>query len=456
VSGESKPPSLSGRPDIHIPQKRSIAVGRRLLVACARAAFESAFRAEVGPLLREGPDWDWVVETAWTNRAVPLLQCGLAGFSKLVMARDLRLLRAAGRRASARNVAHVEEAATITGGLEGANVQAVVMRGVAYLETIYAGRLGLRDFSDVDLLIKRSDLTSATSCLWGLGFGPPWWALDDRYYEKHHLHLVRVGGDRNVAVEIHWSLDHKHTPYRISTEEILARARRTVGEPCHLLMDPEDTLITACVHAFKHDPLVRHYLEHLSVGDLPFPDRHLMHLVDLAGMVVDGPGPKWPEVVTRCKRWHTELPVWAMLSYASAVLGVGVPLDILDTLRPPRMAWLQRGVSRTVRALVGRPNQRGLGSRRRSKLLRYHLGLGFDPIRLVDLSGYLFPSIEEAKLRWGCRTSLGAIVRLMAHLIVSLMSLTHTLADALYYSAKRNLRLRRTLRGSPSLRELTG
>jgi hypothetical protein len=387
------------------------------------------------------PDWIWVFNTAHVNRAFPFLYAGLREFPEHVPTNVRSFLEADHRKVVRRNGALLGAALAVTEALQKADVPGIVMRGVSFLETIYGGTLGLRDFGDIDLLVRREDLERAKACLRGLGLGPSPGALDDRYYERHHLHLSWRPDQGQVVVEIHWSLDHKYTSYAIDTGAVFDRATwHDLPNSRLLLMDPEDALIAACVHAFKHDPLVRHYLGHLAHASPSFPDRHLAHLADLTGLVSCGGDLDWDTVVARCRDWRAGEAVWALLCQAKDVLGTGVPPEVLEELRPPAPSGLERVVADIAHALMRSTAPVTKPKAIAARLLRYRHGLVFDPVRLVDLSGYLFPSIERAKLTWGCRTSTWAVVRIAGHLVRSALSLARNLVDALYYSAKRRLR----------------
>ncbi len=420
---------------------KGVRAGRRLLTACVRGVFDESFGHEVTAALDVGPDWIWVFDTAFNNRVLSFLHHGLREFPERVPGNVHRFLADNHAKIGRRNAALLNAALAVTGALENDGIPAIVMRGVSFLETIYGGRMGVRDFGDVDLLVRRRDLNRAKACLLRLGFGPQPNALDDRYYERHHLHLAWSKGGAQAAVEIHWSLDHKYTCYTIDSDEVFERARRKeLPNSTLLLMDPEDTLIAACVHAFKHDPLVRHYWGHLSCARPEFPERNLAHLADLVGLVSREPAPDWTEVISRCQRWRSGEAVWALLTHAHGVLDLDVPEQVLSELRPPASGWVERSAAEIAQAVLRTSLPAGSWKAAVARLLRYRHGLVFDPVRLVDLSGYLFPSVEQAKLRWRCRTAWGAAVRMMWHLVRSSASLLRNLIDAVYYGAKRRLR----------------
>jgi hypothetical protein len=417
-----------------------VRAGQQLLVACVRCVFDESYKSEVVGILDRELNWIWVFNTAFSNRLFSFLHHALREFPDRVPGNVHRFLADNHTKVARRNAALQQAARAVTGALEDDGIPAIVMRGVSFLETIYRGRLGLRDFGDVDLLVKRDDLDRVKTCLRRLGFGPEPGALDDRYYERHHLHLAWSRGPAQAAVEIHWSLDHKYTSYTIDSQEVFRRAR-WVDLPAGrlLLMDPEDTLIAACVHAFKHDPLVLHYWSHLNWARPEFPERHLVHLADLLGLLSSVESFAWTKVTARSRRWRASESVWALLMQARDVLDLEVPEEVLVELRPPDGGWVERRAARTAHGML----RRSLPSNSRraavARLFRYRHGLVFDPVRLVDLSGYLFPSVERAKLRWGCRTSAGAVLRILGHLVRSSASLGRNLIDAMYYGAKRRL-----------------
>ncbi len=422
-------------------ESRGLEVGRQLLAACAKAPFDQSVLDRIEPIIEDGPDWVWVFNTAFTNRMFPFLRFGLLRYPDIVPGNVREFLEQEYGKVTRRNLALLGVAREVTGALDGAGIPAIVMRGVSFLETIYGGRMGIRDFGDVDLLVRRRDLASAKACLRGLGLGPLPGALDDRYYERHHLHLAWSRGGATAAVEVHWSLDHKYTWYAIDTEAVFERSRWEVLPNSRLLvMDKEDTLIAACVHAFKHAPLVRHYWDRLAWARPAFPDRHVVHLADIVGLLSHHGGPDWSCVLERCRRWRSSEAVWAILRHAQGTLDAPVPEEVLSELTPPSSGWLERRMAKLGHTMTLERASLGVHEAAVARLFRYRRGLVFDPVRLVDLSGYLFPSVERAKLRWGCGTSAAAVLRMLWHLARSSASLGRNLIDAMYYGAKRRLR----------------
>jgi hypothetical protein len=138
-------------------------------------------------------------------------------------------------------------------------VCAVPYKGPMLAQAAY-GDLGLRSYSDLDLLISSADLERAKQALSELGYRP-----SQEFAPALERFWLRTGYERSFdgaagknLLELQWRL----LPYfyafelraaQFRTEDMLARAGRIqicgMQVPC---LSPEDSLLALCLHAAKH------------------------------------------------------------------------------------------------------------------------------------------------------------------------------------------------------------
>ena len=133
-------------------------------------------------------------------------------------------------------------------------VSALPYKGPTLAQSVY-GDLGLRQFSDLDLLISSSDFERAKQALAEIGYRP---AEDlalavERFWLRRGYERSFDGAAGKNLVELQWALLPHFYAVDLRTEDLLARAGRiVVGErevPC---LSPEDLVLVLCLHAAKH------------------------------------------------------------------------------------------------------------------------------------------------------------------------------------------------------------
>jgi hypothetical protein len=154
----------------------------------------------------------------------------------------------------ARNLAIEKELTRILGAMSRVGVTAVTYKGPLLAETAY-GDLGLRQFNDLDILIRESDLEAAVSALASLGYGS---GLQDSPALQKRLRaclraLAFTRPNGPCAVEVQWRLAQRYHPLFRRPGRIWARLREEslAGFPVHTL-SLEDTLLVLCLHGLYH------------------------------------------------------------------------------------------------------------------------------------------------------------------------------------------------------------
>jgi len=228
--------------------------GPALLLACARSAFDAAGAAHaLDSLPREVGDWDGFLALAERNRLLPLAHRALEGRAQVPETVRSRL-----RSAHAGNARHAlalaGELRRLVEALAAAGIPALAYKGPALAVRAY-GRLALRTYSDLDLLVAPGDLPAAARVLRGKGyccahaFTPAQDAVFRRVdgdYPFHHPGTGRL-------VELHGRVSSARFCAELPTERLMARARAvplgggTVPAPAD-----DDLFLALSLHGAKH------------------------------------------------------------------------------------------------------------------------------------------------------------------------------------------------------------
>jgi hypothetical protein len=173
--------------------------------------------------------------------------------------------------------------------------------------------------SDVDLLVRKTDLACVEEKLLELDYG------SSRRFEIEvesamHHHLPTFTKPGAVPVEIHWTIAHPTAPFNIDVDGLWHRARpATIAGVKTLVLAPEDLLLHLCLHISFHD--------RFTVGLKPFCDiaetlRYYRGEMD------------WEQLQLRARQWGAGKCVYLTLHLTRELLAIPVPDEVLSALEP--------------------------------------------------------------------------------------------------------------------------
>lgn len=166
------------------------------MLHCARTRMNEATQHEVIRLLNDGIDWDYIVRSSTRHGISPLLY------------RNLRIYN---------------ELSKVLKAFTDAGIDVIVLKGAVLAETVYKN-VGLRVIGDVDMLVKKDDLSIAKKELALLGYNPmqcdltQWHADQGRLLTPMHLPPYCKQG---LWIEVHWHLQTLASPFRTDIKELL-------------------------------------------------------------------------------------------------------------------------------------------------------------------------------------------------------------------------------------------
>ena len=319
--------------------------------------------------------------------------------------------------------------------------QVVVMKGLWLCKKIY-GQDAMRPGGDIDVLMHHQDIPDALTILEEqMGYGR-WWRplLDDRYYDRHHLHQQRCNHDRSIWFEPHWLLDHPYTRLTVDYDGLLARTTpgELWGEPVREL-DPSDLLLSLAIHLVKHAVYLPSTLKRPDLARLILADGMLMYFVDVAEALRHYEGAiDWDQTIELARQSGTVAVLGAVLQVCRRFLHANVPDQVLDALAIPPQGrvttlLMNRMADHILAIYMGQEPDKLW-----TFLLGYQESAVFRPIRLLDLGQYLWPGSDYLQRRYG-RVSAAVALR---HLIRAGLRYVRVGYDTLFFTLKRKREVR--------------
>jgi hypothetical protein len=225
-----------------------------LLLCCAHTRRSSEITGRIAALLSEDIDWELVLRLAQEHRLRSLLYWQLSGACpEAVPKNTLDQLRNHFRANHLRNLFLTGELLKLLRELEASGIPAIPYKGPVLATAVY-GNLALREFGDLDVLVRKDDAMKAREVLSSLGYSPQYrmtQAQEAAFLEyDRQLPLVR---DDGCMVELHWTVTPRAIYFLLGPEYLWERAERgSLGSGTVASFPPEDLLLILCVHGSAH------------------------------------------------------------------------------------------------------------------------------------------------------------------------------------------------------------
>jgi hypothetical protein len=227
---------------------------RRLLICCARTRIEPRIAQEIRKLAAAPPDWDFLIQAAAENSILPSVARQLASAAAdLVPPAQLDRLKNADRANAMRCLLLTAELIKIMGLFRAQGIEAIPYKGPLLAVEAY-GDVTMREFEDLDIVLRQRDMAKANDVICSLGYQPKF----PRILESGVASTV-VPGEynyrdmaRRMMVELHTELTLRHFPDRPDLDD-LARRLVPVNLSGHEIatFGAEDMLPILCIHGSK-------------------------------------------------------------------------------------------------------------------------------------------------------------------------------------------------------------
>ena len=225
-----------------------------LVLCCATTAASAERTALASDLAASVRNWDSVIDIAKRHAVLPLvhrylnLECPAA-----VPADAMAKLRTQWQLIILYNRHLAAELVRLTNLLAAAGVPSVSFKGPVLAAMAY-GSIELRQFVDLDILVRQTDLPRVAKVLTAEGYLSPHTRRDGLatgYFQECEDAFFADGG--MGAVDVHWKVTPRSFRFAPDEESFWNRADAVDLEfGTVTAIAPEDLLLYICVHAAKH------------------------------------------------------------------------------------------------------------------------------------------------------------------------------------------------------------
>jgi len=261
-----------------------------------------------------GRDWDLLLRQARASTLVGGLahaieQDGRAGLVPPEVWRHLE-----GERRFAQRLAHDvrQEVERVAEPLRLAGTDVILLKGAAYVLDDLPPAHG-RSFSDIDVMVPRSDIAAAERYLkisgWRSKELDRW---DDRFYRvwMHEVPPLVHAASASV-VDLHHTIVPLTARIQLDARLLFEAARPAALDPTIKVLAPADMVLHAATHLFNEGEFDR------GLRDLVDLDLLLRHFGQEPGF--------WRRLLARAEQLDLGRPAWYALRYTARFLGTPVP-----------------------------------------------------------------------------------------------------------------------------------
>lgn len=347
-----------------------------LLLHCARVHLEVEQLERIGFLLCDGLDWDLLVRLALRNGMLPLLSFHLAiqppaipgrgdaeKLSDLIPPERVDYLRDYFRKNKAFNLLLTGELLRLLKVFEAHAIQALPYKGPAIAVGVY-GDLALRQFCDLDILVREADVWKATELLIEQGFEAHFEIPTEKqeaFTQLGYVRLFRKDGGRTI-IELHWRIAPRFLDIALDTNELWSRLEPIELQGTQVLSPTaEDLLLMLAVHGAKD------FWEKLE------------WVCAIAELLRANPDLNWERLFRNAGQLHCERMLLVALSLAQQLLDASLPPEVMKRIKS------SLPLDATVRGIAVRFFQPHAKSTKFSERIFFHLKL---KDRLVDRVRY--------------------------------------------------------------------
>lgn len=293
--------------------KKNIGPEIELLLLCARTQMSDERAERLAALAAGRLDWDVMHNAATRHGLMPLVYQHLNRVCPAaVPSHVLGKLRDYQRRIAALNIFLAEELASLVRTLEAQAIPVIAWKGPTLALAGY-GDLSLRQFCDLDLIVRRTDVPRAADIMEASGYQltPALSKAQQKFMLRTGCNLPFTRYERRLIVELHWAVAARNFSQPFAPEVFLEHYRETVvnGTSIKTLL-PEDLLLSLCVHGAKH------LWERLS------------WLADVSELIAAEKNLNWQQLISSARHSGCERLLFLGLRLAQELLGVALPPEV--------------------------------------------------------------------------------------------------------------------------------
>jgi hypothetical protein len=294
-----------------------------LLVGCARTNLTPEVATTIREILERPLDWDYLLWEAGENSLAPLLDRHLSAVAPSAAPPAAQeQLKKTCRANTVRCLYLTAELINILRLFQAQNIPAIPYKGPVLAAQAY-GDVALREFEDLDIILRQSDVPKAHEIIVSLGYKPKFdWILSPGAAASLVPGEYNYRDEpRRAMVELHTEITLRHFPIKPDLDAFIRNlAPVRLSDRDILTFAAEDLLPMLCIHGAKD------FWERLS------------WIADVSELLRSHPALDWDRVARFAQPLHATRMLNLGLALAVRVLGACLPPEVGSRVQADRVA----------------------------------------------------------------------------------------------------------------------
>jgi hypothetical protein len=293
-----------------------------ILRLAAASLWDGAASGRLARVAGDVEDWKPIETAAFRHGLRPILLRALRGIENTgaVPSNCLERLQSECETTRRRNLYLAAELLEVIEALRSRGIEALALRGPAFALGLH-GDIGLREFTDLDLLVRRNQIAAAAEVLEARGYRPRH-RLSKSQAAMLLRHQCESAFDRDdilAPVELHWDVLTPPFGTNFDLDRIFRRQTALAMDDAELpVPSSEDALLMACAHGAKH------------------AWSRLLWVADVAALMQKGID--WDDVAEEAERARADRMLRLGLLLAQSLFAIDLPDSITEPIRADRVS----------------------------------------------------------------------------------------------------------------------
>jgi hypothetical protein len=312
-----------------------------LILCAARVSPDQSTKERIKALVDRVTDWSYLLRTANQHGLAPLLCLHLESVCPdRVPEESLKEIRDGFRKNAISNLLLTREMLGLLDLFQAERIPAIPFKGPTLAAAVYKD-LALRQFGDLDFLIRKHDVLRAKKLLVELGYRPEYDLSESE--EAAYLNSQSEHGLKGRAyVELQWEIVPRNYSFTINDDYLWRHCREVAIQGVRVPhLSAEDLLMILAAHGTKERW------------------RRLRWITDIAELIANDRALDWERACNRARRLGGERMLLLAVALANNILGASLPEAILVRIDKDR----------TVRRLAAKVRERLFDEPRTSEVL---------------------------------------------------------------------------------------
>lgn len=279
-------------------------------------------------------DWQYILDCSTNHRISHLVYSNILKFiDKKVTTDVLESFKKISIENTRKALLLTSSLIKIANDLNGLGITAMALKGPLLSQLLY-GNTSARDYSDLDLLIRKEDLNTVKEYLYKNGFKQQFdltQSQDDYYLNSGYYYFNFISVEKSIIVDLHWSTHSPNYSFSRGLDYFICNQQTVeINKFKFNTLRPEDVLMELCIHTAKHNY------------------SSLIWLSDIANTLSIFPAMDYDYVKTEAEKRNCSRMLRFTFSFINDLYKMNLPQHLIDCDKSMNQEKLKEIVVRTL------------------------------------------------------------------------------------------------------------